>query len=168
MSLVTERVSLTVNCVWNMGKNNLVCYAKNSKERFHGRRKKDKNPRQWWVKEKREFKQERQNNTLNRGRRSKCILNSCREYLRRLTMIRSENDLGKLLESKTLVAAAQKHAQRKNYTKFSIDKNMSVTSPICRLRGKKPVWFIGSSVMNMTWAEVKIGMSTSRKGLLKI
>ena len=110
--------------------NNLAWYVKNSNERLMEGVRKTKILNSEGAQEKKEFKQHRQNATLNREK--KCMVNSYGKSLRQLTKIRPGSGLGKVI---CTYFAAQEQALRTNYVKFNIDK--SVEFPLC---SRELVW----------------------------
>ena len=118
--------------------NNLAWYLKNSNERLLtgvrgiGILNSDA------AKKKREYKQERQNATLNRWKEKKMH----GQFLRDMPETVDKNKIWEWtrksdlkIGTEALIFAVQEQALRTNYVKFNIDK--SVDSPLCRLCGEK-------------------------------
>ena len=78
-------------------KHNLAWYVKNSNARLMEGVRKTKILNSEGAEEKKEFKQDRQNATLNRWSEKKCMVNSYGKCLRQLTKIRPGSGLGKVI-----------------------------------------------------------------------
>ena len=77
--------------------NNLAWYVNNSNERLMEGVRKTKILNSEGAQEKNEFKQDRQNATLNRWAEKKCMVNSCGKCLRQLTKLRPGSGLGMVI-----------------------------------------------------------------------
>ena len=118
--------------------NNLAWYVNNSNERLMEGVRKTKILNSERAQEKNEFKQDRQNATLNRWAEKKMHGQFLREMPETVDKVKTwewtrNGDLK--VETEALIFAAQEQALRTNYIKFGINK--SVESPLCRLCGQR-------------------------------
>ena len=118
--------------------NNLAWYLKNSNERLLAGVRGIGILNSDAAKEKRVFKQERQNATLNRWKEKKMhgqFLRDMPETVDKDKIWEWTRKSDLKIGTEALIFAAQEQALRTNYVKFNIDK--SVDSPLCRLCSEK-------------------------------
>ena len=118
--------------------NNLAWYVNNSNERLMEGVRKTKILNSEGAQEKNEFKQDRQNATLNRWAEKKMHGQFLREMPETVDKVKTwewtrNGDLK--VETEPPIFADQEQALRTNYIKFGINKSME--SPLCRLCGQR-------------------------------